>query len=72
MTSCKRRHFPCKGIENPCGGNDCSHVCLLSSATCKGYSCACPGGGKIMDDGKTCNCELLGNQNRYTLSHAFY
>ena len=46
------------GIENPCDGNPCSDVCLLSSAVREGYTCACPRGGQVMDDGVTCDCKL--------------
>ncbi|KAL0269017.1 UNVERIFIED_CONTAM: hypothetical protein PYX00_010764 [Menopon gallinae] len=31
----------------------CSHLCLLAPAP-KGYSCACPTGIKLLEDGKTC------------------
>lgn len=39
----------------PCTENNggCSHLCLLSSIP-PFYSCACPTGVKLMDDGKTC------------------
>ena len=34
----------CFIASNPCADNsaNCSHLCLLSSATPEGYSCACP------------------------------
>ena len=57
--------FPCKGIVNPCDGHDCSDMCLLSSTVRRGYTCACPRGGEIMEDGRTCDCKLLGDQNQY-------
>ena len=40
-------------------------MCLLSSVTSEDFSCACPGGGEIMDDGITCDCKLLGDQNQH-------
>ena len=33
---------------------NCSHLCLLSSLPPNHYSCACPTGIKLMEDGKTC------------------
>ncbi|OCT83711.1 low-density lipoprotein receptor-related protein 4 [Xenopus laevis] len=39
---------------NKCGDNNggCSHLCLPNSTS---YSCACPTGIQLKDDGKTCN-----------------
>ncbi|CAL4136351.1 unnamed protein product, partial [Meganyctiphanes norvegica] len=31
-----------QNIHNPCSSNLCSHICLLSSETFFGYTCACP------------------------------
>ena len=30
--------------SNHCLGNNCSHICLLSSTRPEGYKCACPPG----------------------------
>ncbi|KAM6973495.1 low-density lipoprotein receptor-related protein 5 isoform 2-T2 [Aplochiton taeniatus] len=42
-------------IQTPCseGNGGCSHLCLLSP-TLPFYSCACPTGVMLQDDGKTC------------------
>nr|AVT42511.1 Wnt co-receptor arrow [Lithobius atkinsoni] len=41
--------------ETPCDNNNagCSHLCLMSSSK-KRYSCACPTGVRLLDDGHTC------------------
>lgn len=36
---------------NPCSGNICSHICLLSGST---YACACPEHKKLSSDNRTC------------------
>lgn len=43
-----------KDIRNPCAGNNgaCSHMCLLKPNN--GYSCACPIGVLLSEDGRTC------------------
>lgn len=43
-----------KMIHTPCNNENggCSHLCLLKP---EGYSCACPTGIKLQDDGKTCH-----------------
>ena len=40
--------------RNLCLDNDCSHLCLLSSARDEGYTCACPIGMELADDGVSC------------------
>uniref|UniRef100_A0A672Q6C7 Low-density lipoprotein receptor-related protein 5-like n=1 Tax=Sinocyclocheilus grahami TaxID=75366 RepID=A0A672Q6C7_SINGR len=42
-------------IQTPCSerNGDCSHLCLLSPVP-PFYSCACPTGVKLKEDGKTC------------------
>lgn len=46
---------PLSTVETPCsnGNGGCSHLCLLSPLQ-PFYSCACPTGVKLKDDGKTC------------------
>ncbi|KAL4613478.1 low-density lipoprotein receptor-related protein 5-like isoform X1 [Arapaima gigas] len=45
-------------VYTPCshGNGGCSHLCLLSPAEPM-YSCACPTGVRLQDDGKTCRPE---------------
>lgn len=40
------------GCDHNKGG--CSHLCLLSSVYPEGYTCACPTGIRLLEDGKTC------------------
>nr|XP_054761162.1 low-density lipoprotein receptor-related protein 4-like [Lytechinus pictus] len=44
---------------SPCDVNNggCSHLCLLSSSP-EGFTCACPTGIMLGDDGFTCNQDL--------------
>ncbi|XP_032801941.2 low-density lipoprotein receptor-related protein 2 [Petromyzon marinus] len=42
---------------NPCLGQSCSHLCLLSPITPFFYSCACPSGWNLGPDGRTCQKE---------------
>lgn len=43
-------------FDSQCSYNNggCSHLCLLSSTNPLGYSCACPTGIKLLEDGKNC------------------
>uniref|UniRef100_T1IRJ2 EGF-like domain-containing protein n=1 Tax=Strigamia maritima TaxID=126957 RepID=T1IRJ2_STRMM len=43
--------------KNPCGNNNggCSHLCLPNSFS---YSCACPTGYALIEDGKSCNTNM--------------
>ena len=50
-------------VPNPCGDNNggCHYLCLLSATNEQGYSCACPPGIRVADDGKSCarkRCEV--------------
>ena len=51
----KQRQLP---MDSPCANKSenggCSHLCLLSSTKQLNYSCACPTGIKLLEDGKTC------------------
>ncbi|XP_076800304.1 low-density lipoprotein receptor-related protein 4-like isoform X2 [Clavelina lepadiformis] len=42
--------------HNRCGSDNggCSHLCLRSPVSKTGYTCACPTGVRLHDDGKTC------------------
>ncbi|EDS40963.1 low-density lipoprotein receptor [Culex quinquefasciatus] len=46
-------HRTRKDVRNPCGSRNggCSYICLLNPS---GYSCACPIGIQLNDNGKTC------------------
>lgn len=45
-------------VSNPCDGNNCSDLCLLSSdSSVDGFVCACPDGAELLADGITCNGE---------------
>ncbi|XP_053699069.1 low-density lipoprotein receptor-related protein 4 [Sabethes cyaneus] len=46
-------HRTRKDVRNPCGTRNggCSYICLLSPS---GYTCACPIGIQLNDNGKTC------------------
>ncbi|XP_014208646.1 low-density lipoprotein receptor-related protein 6 [Copidosoma floridanum] len=54
----RRQPPPSPQQPNPCadqGGNGgCSHLCLLSSRRPAGYSCACPTGVRLLEDGRNC------------------
>ncbi len=45
-------------LENPCGrgqaNGGCEYLCLLSAEEEEGYSCACPTGIELKEDGKGC------------------
>lgn len=41
-------------VENPCQHHKCSHLCLLSSSSPHGYTCACPMHQVLKDDHHTC------------------
>lgn len=47
--------YHCSTVQTPCseGNGGCSHLCLLSPVP-PFYSCACPTGVKLKEDGKTC------------------
>ncbi|KAI4873047.1 hypothetical protein NFI96_006125 [Prochilodus magdalenae] len=40
--------------DNPCAVNPCTHICLLSAAGPRFYSCACPSGWTLAADQLTC------------------
>ena len=42
---------------NPCSGNPCSHLCLLSKSKTTGYRCACPVGMTLSTEGNGKKCE---------------
>ena len=44
---------------NPCDGNMCSDLCLLSSNSSNNYVCACPDGAELNANGMECNCEHI-------------
>lgn len=46
-------------VDNSCDGNNCSHLCLLSSTREDGYSCACPDGSVLLNDSLSCKCVKL-------------
>ena len=46
-----------KGPSNPClvGNGGCSHLCLLRAGGDANYSCSCPTGVELDDNGILCN-----------------
>ena len=48
--------FICVVVTNPCDVNngDCSHLCLLSSTSAKGFTCVCPDNMLLGVDGLSC------------------
>lgn len=47
---------------NACGEDKrgCEYLCLLSSESTEGYSCACPTGRRLMEDGRGCESKWVG------------
>ena len=37
----------CSSAANPCDGNNCSHVCLLTVGPVQQFSCGCPEGYEL-------------------------
>ncbi|KAK9731245.1 Low-density lipoprotein receptor domain class A [Popillia japonica] len=62
-------HRTRRTTKNVCANDNggCSHLCLLHPSH-KGYSCACPVGIKLEDDGKTCR---NGSTNAIIMAHRF-
>ena len=50
-------------VPNPCAHNNrgCEYLCLISAINEQGYSCACPPGFMVTEDGKSCE----GKQYKY-------
>ena len=51
---CYIRYLLVYAVTNYCEGSPCSHLCLLSSSSPTNYTCACPEGTSLMDDGVNC------------------
>ncbi|XP_045139060.1 low-density lipoprotein receptor-related protein 2-like [Portunus trituberculatus] len=47
-------HIQLLEVSNPCKNQPCSHICLLSSTTGKGYRCSCPSHLTLQKDHHTC------------------
>lgn len=47
--------------EDKCGSDNggCTGLCLLSSASKQGYSCVCPAGSRLTENGKDCEGESV-------------
>ena len=58
---------------NPCGSDNggCEYLCLLSSEREEGYSCACPTGIELKENGKDCKCEYIYCNSHLTLNMLF-
>ena len=41
--------------NNTCSGSGCSHICLLSAARTEGFTCMCPDGYSLGENGRECN-----------------
>ena len=45
--------------NNTCSGSGCSHICLLSAARAEGFTCMCPDGYSLGENGRECNCKPM-------------